>query len=172
MNKKTLIGVVIFFFSIIVGLIVYNCKHNCEDFLKANAINCISALMVVGVSFFIVQRQTDQRKQKDIFISLLESLKSLVDEDKSYNFSNIERVEMLMQLRKISLKIDVIKSFAKRFKIEKDVNFLEEKFKEYQSVIDNHSTDMETLRKLHNELKRPLDLISVRTFEIMLNLYN
>lgn len=172
MKKNKLKLVVAFFVVIIIALIVYNCIWNCPKFFEVNAINCISALIVVGVSFFVVQRQTDYRKQKDIFITLLEALKKIVDDEKSYNFSNVTKEEMLMRSRDISTKIDVIKQYAERFEIKTEVDFLQEKFEEYQSVIDNHSTNMELLRQIHTELKRPLNLLSQKIIEMMLNLYN
>lgn len=171
--KKTILKCIVGFFALlIIALIVYNCIFNCDTFFKVNAINCISAFIVVGISFFIVQRQTDYRKQKDIFINLLETLKILADDSKSYNFTNVEKEEMLMRTRDIALKIDIIKRYNKKFDIVDDVAFIEDKFKEYQTVIDNYSTDMDLLSKLHKELKRPLNLISQKVFEIMLNLYD
>lgn len=172
MKKNKLKLIVAFFVLLIIALVIYNCVYNYTNFLKVNAINCISALIVIGASFFVVQRQTDYRKQKDIFITLLESLKKIVDDEKSYNFSSVEKEEMLMRSRDISTKIDVIKQYAERFGIKTDVEFLQEKFEEYQSVIDNHSTNMELLRQIHTELKRPLNLISQKIIEMMLNLYN
>lgn len=152
-------------------LMVYNVCTNCDKFFEVNVINCINTIVVIGVSFFIVQRQTDKRKQKDIFISLLEALKNLVDDEKSYNFIGVEKENMLMRMREITLKVEVIERYSEHFKIEEESRFLSEKLEEYVDIIDNHSTDMNLLCQLHKELKRPLNLMSGKIFDIMLNLY-
>ena len=171
MNKKSLIIVVSVIIALIISIIVYNCISNLPGFLEVNAINCISAFIVVGVSFFIVQRQTDYRKQKDIFIKLLETLKLMVDDGRSYQFTNVSQEEILMRIRDMSLKIEVIKKYADRFAIQPEVKFLEDKFEEYQGIIDRHMGNLDILYALTEELKRPLNLISQKLFEIMLNLY-
>jgi len=152
-------------------LMGYNVYTNCSKFLEVNVIHCINTIVVIGISFFIVQRQTDKRKQKDVFISLLEALKKLVDDERSYNFIGVEKEDMLMRMREITLKVELIKHYSEHFKIEEESRFLLEKLKEYVNIIDNHSTEMELLCKLHMELKRPLNLMSGKIFDIMLNLY-
>ena len=154
---------------IILGLANVKCN---DKFWSVTAFDCLSLLIVVGVSFFIVERQTDKRKQKELFISLLEALKVLVEDKASYNFEKISREEVLMRMREIRLKLGLIQKYSKKFRIEGDYDFLNEKFKEYETVIDNHPTDMKLLAQLHKELYRPLNLMSQRIFEIMIAMYD
>ena len=169
--KKFINGIVVVSIIIVIAIIICNLHYNREEFLKTNIINCINTIIVIGISFFIVQRQNDYRKQKEIFITLLEKIKNLIEDENSYNFTNMESREILMRMRDISLKVDLISTYSKRFNIMKDVKFLEEKFEEYKSVIDNHITQIDLLRQLQSELQRPLNLMSQKIFEIMLNLY-
>ena len=156
---------------IIVVLGIANVKCN-DEFWSVTAFDCLSLLVVVGVSFFIVERQTDKRKQKELFISLLEALKVLVEDNASYNFEGRSREEVLMRMREIRLKLGIIDKYSKKFKIQDDYAFLNEKFEEYQMVIDNHPTDMKLLSQLQKELYRPLNLMSQKIFEIMITLYD
>lgn len=166
-------------FKIVLGLVVvatlllayHNYKNNAE-FLVSSATTCISILTAAILSFYFVQRQTDIRKQKEIFIELLESLKSTVDDSRSYNFSEVSREQILMRKRDLNNKISFVKEYSKKFSIDKDMTSLESLFKEYETIIGDHIDDLDTLRKLENELHRPLTLISQNIFKIMLNLYN
>lgn len=99
-------------------------------------------------------------------------MKVLAEDKSSYDFSNSSKEAVLMRLREIRLKLQLIKKYSKKFGIQKDYDYLNDKFEEYQSVIDNHPSDIDLLSKLHNELYRPLNLMSQRIFEIMIALYN
>lgn len=165
-----IIATVLALLIITLGIVNIVCCN--DEFWSVSAFDCLSLLIVVGVSFFIVERQTDKRKQKELFISLLEALKVLTEDKKSYDFSDLSWEEVLMRMREIRLKLQLVKEYSKKFGIQKDYEFLNEKFKEYQTVIDDHPSDIELLTKMHKELYRPLNLMSQRIFEIMIALYN
>lgn len=171
MSKKVLYCFTTILIIAIIGVAIYNIT-TCDSFWNANFYQCASLFIIVGISYFVVQRQTDYRKQKDIFIKLVNSLKDIVDDKNSYVISGVSKEEILMRLRDIGNKVDIISNYGKRFNIQKDIELLNKLYKEYECVIDDHITDLDTLSKLHNELKRPLKLISQKAFEIMLNLYN
>lgn len=171
MKKWALRIVIIAIVLFVLGVAIYNVKNN-QAFWNTSVTTCLSLIIAAALSFYMVQRGNDLRKQKEIFIDLMESLKTLVDDEKSFNVCGVSQEEILMKKRAMNNKIAFVKSYGKRFAIEKDVLFLEEKFSEYESVIDNHINDLPTLTKLSNELRRPLSLMSQRIFEIMLNLYN
>ena len=155
----------------IVLLGIYNIYKN-PDFWDASATTCISMLVATGLSFYIVQRQNDLRKQKDIFIKLLESLKDIVDDEKSYKFVGMSVKEILMQKRAMSNKIAFIKKYEKKFGISDDIAFLEKLFEEYAAIIGDYIEDVNVLVQRENELKRPMLLMSQKIFEIMFNLFN
>ena len=172
MKKWHLAMIAIFLALIIIALGIGNIICCNDEFWTVSAFDCLSLLVVVGVSFFIVERQTDKRKQKELFITLLEAVKVLAEDKSSYDFSNSSKEAVLMRLREIRLKLQLIKKYSEKFGIQKDYDYLNDKFEEYQSVIDNHPSDIDLLSKLHNELYRPLNLMSQRIFEIMIALYN
>lgn len=164
------------FVTVIVGaaillLAAYNIYKN-PDFWDASATTCISMLVATGLSFYIVQRQNDFRKQKDIFIQLLESLKHIVDDEKSYKFASMDAKAILMQKRSMSNKIAFIKKYEDKFGISEEIAFLERLFDEYQAIIGDYIEDVNDLIGRENELKRPMLLMSQKIFEMMLNLYN
>ena len=149
---------------------VYNMVCN-DKFFEASFTSCISLIVAIGLTFYFVQVQTDRRKQKEIFIQLIESFKCIVDDEKSSEFEKLSDEEILMLKRNMSNKLEIIKKLEERFSIEEQVAFLAEKYEEYAAIIGNHIQDRDTLNKLHKELRRPLSLMSEKMFEMMLDLY-
>lgn len=171
--KKTplyvMVSILILADIVVIG---YNVVLN-KNFLDASITTCLSLFVAIGFSFFIAQRNTDLRKQKEIFIQLLESLKDSIDNDKCYKLDGVSKEEILMRKRDINNKIDFITKYSEKFSVKEEIAFLHEKYNEYDTIIGDHiNGDEETLKKLHNELRRPLSLMSQKIFEIMINLYN
>lgn len=171
MKKNWILIVTIFVVAAIVLLAAYNVYKN-PDFWDASATTCISMLVATGLSFYIVQKQNDLRKQKDIFIKLLESLKDIVDDERSYKFVGMDAKEILMRKRSMNNKLDFLSKYQEKFAISEDIAFLEKQFGEYDSIIGDYISDVNDLVGRESELKRPLLLMSQRIFVIMFNLYN
>lgn len=158
----------------IIGIIVlafHNYKNNAA-FWNTSFSSCASLALATGLSFYLVQRQTDLRKQKEIFIKLLESLKNLLDDEESCHFHGVTEKKVLMRKRDISNKIEFITHFSRKFSIQDEICFLEEKYNEYAEIIGNHIDDLTILEKISDDLSRPLTLMSQKVYEIMINLYN
>lgn len=170
MKKRVPLFITVVIILLVLGIGIYNACCN-DEFWDASVTTCISLIVAAVLSFYFVQRRTDQRKQKEIFIQLLESLKVLTDAERSFKLSGVSREEILMQKRTMNNKLNFIKKYSVKFSLQKEVDFLEEKYTEYDTIIGDHINDLETLSKLTNELKRPLSLMSQKLFEIMLNLY-
>ena len=171
MSKPLLITIVCFFLAAIIGLAIYNFCTN-DDFWNVSAANCLSLIIVIGVSFFIVQKQTDSRIRKERFIQLADSLLILVENENSYLISESKPVEEIrMRCRTMNNKISLMEQYSNHFSVKAEVNNIRSLYQEYEHVIDDHINDMSTLKKLHSELRRPLDLISQNLFTISLKLY-
>ncbi len=170
--KKThllLISGIAIIFIILLG--VYNFLHN-NSFWDASFSTCISLLIAILLSFYFAQRQNDQRKQKELFVALLESFKQIVEDDKSFNFENLSRESILMRKRDINNKLSLVKEYSEKFRIEKQVSFIEKELESYMDIIGNHIDDLDTLIKIKEEIKRPLNLVGHKIFEIMISIYN
>lgn len=168
-NCLSWITIAIIIITVILGII--NAIKN-NDFWTVSFSTCLSIVIAVLVSYFFVQRQTDYRRQKEIFINLLDSLRNIIDDEKAYQFQDVSKEQILMRKRAISNKILLIEKFKDMFGIQDAVSFLEDKNNEYVAVIDGHIDDLETLKKMPNELFRPLSLMSDKIFEIMVILFD
>lgn len=75
-----------------------------------------------------------------------------------------------MRNRQIQNQLGILKSCASRFGIVKDIEFLTEKYTEYEKVVSEHINDMEYLSKSETTLSRPLKLMNDRIYAVMLKL--
>lgn len=149
---------------------IYNIKNN-DNFWNASAVNFITIFIAIIFSYFFVQRKSDLRKQKDILLNLISGLQLQISSEKAYNFAGQTGEEILMRKRDISNKIHILSEIQDTFSLQDDVNFVCEKFDEYEKLISDHITDLEYLVKSQNELRRPLDLINNKLVTISINLY-
>ena len=123
MKKKWMSVVLILPILCVIGIGIYNIFNN-QKFWETSATTCISLLFAAILSFYFVQRQTDFRSQKGIFIKLLESLQTIVNDEKSYDFSGVSKEQILMKKREMNNKIKLINNLSRKFSIEEEARFL------------------------------------------------
>lgn len=174
MNRKSVsIGkwILIVLLAIAFGVfIIYNIINN-DEFWNASAVNIITILIAIVISYFFVQRKSDLRKQKDILLNLINGLQLQISSEKAYNFTGQTGEEILMRKRDISNKIHILSEIQDAFSLQDEVKFVCDKFDEYEKLISDHISDLEYLAKSQNELRRPLDLINNKLVSISINLF-
>ena len=158
------------FICLIFVWVFYNIKNN-TNFWQASAANVITIVIAVLISFYLVQKKTDRRKQKDILLDLILKLRLQLESEETFDFSGQEQAEITMRNRDIGNKIQILKRTADLFGTQDDVKFIEEHFEEYRQLIDDHFPDLEYLSKSKTELKRPLELICNQLIEMAIGLY-
>lgn len=152
------------------GLILYNIKTN-PSFGETSVSSCITIIIALVFSYWLVQRKNDLRKQKEILASLLFDLRTQFEKEDMYDLSQMSPSSINMRNRDISNKIGILDSVKEEFSIAADVDFIYEKFDEYKELIGNHINDPGYLQNSSFELKRPIMLISTKLFEIAFGLY-
>ena len=78
----------------------------------------------------------------------------------------------MMRKRDIANKIRLLESVNGSFLISEDVDYIKEKFEEYDNDIGDYIDKFEVLIEIQKTLKRPIDLIDVKLFEMGLHLYS
>ena len=157
--------------AVLIFLVIYN-SFKFDRFLEASLSSCLSIACVIGVSYFLVQNQTDKRRKKEILLRLLTSIQDLVTDRDAYIISATTTKEsMTMRNRRINNHLQILKEHSNEFGIQEEVLYVQEKFKEYEELIGDHIEDMNYLMNSQKELQRPLDLINTKLFEIMFCVY-
>ncbi len=154
----------------LIAFAIYNAIVN-EQFWNASAINIVTVFIGIVISFFLVQRKNDERKQKDILLDLILKLQLQVCDEKTYDLSGQTQAEITMRNRDISNKIQILKDTADIFSTQSDVDFVASKFEEYLEFIGNHINELDYLSRSQKDLKRPLDLINNKLFSMAISLY-
>lgn len=179
MKRKTIfISVIVALFAAsIVFLIVWNAingnNSSSNKFLETSLSTCISLLLVLAVSFSLTQIMTGQRKKQEILIRVAQKLEDLIESPVGYRVcADSEDYEAILNShkRQMSNLIKLLDNKADDFRIRDKVDYLKERFKEYDDLIGNHITDVEYLSNSEKELKRPLEVMTGTLFEIMLKL--
>lgn len=156
--------------SLLIAFAIYNINNN-DAFFTASLVNIITIAIAVFVSFYLVQKRTDERKRKDILLSLLTKLQSVIEDEKTYNFDAQSKDEITMRKRDISNWIKILEDANPPYIKDEDVKFIREKFDEYSDIIGNHIDDLDALRKLKKDLKRPIDLMESKIVKIELDIF-
>lgn len=168
MAKRLLIIAGIILFS---WFAIYNMLEQKAAFWKASAVDCITIAVAVAISYYLVQRQNNRQKQKDIISDLILKMQVLFDQKALYDFSNQEKEDITMRARDLNNKIHILETVKDEFAISDKVDFIRKRFDEYNTFIGDHIDNMEYLLSSQKELKRPVELISQKLLETALCLY-
>lgn len=159
----------------VLGLMIYSFISLGNEFFEISISSGISLIVAIVMSFFIVQRQTDKRRQKEIFVNIIESL-LLIIENPNFFSDNMGQEEILMQKRIINNKIYLIEKyirtfFSKNYAESKNQN-IQEVLDEYIGVIDNYISQSSTsVKEIKTQIQRPIRAMSQYLLEVMFDLY-
>lgn len=153
-------------------LIIYNIINN-NNFFDFSISSLLTLFTAIFISFYLVQKNTDQRHQKQIYCNLLLDIQKFISNPDIYTFNENTNIRTITaNKRALSNYIGLINSHSEKFGLKKEADFIKEKFTEYENLIGNHLSDLIYLSKSKEELQRPLDLINNKLYEMMLKLYN
>lgn len=164
-------SILILIIGVLIFLVVFNLVNN-DKFFEASLSSCLSIGCVVGLSFFLVQTNTDKRRKKDILLRLLLAIQALITDKNAYIIdSNTSQESITMRNRSISNYLNILEEHSVRFNLKNDVLGLKLHFREYEELIGDHIADMRYLQNSQKELQRPLDLMNSDLFKIMFKIY-
>ena len=162
------IGIVVLLF---IGLICYNVKEQKADFFEASVVDCITILVAVVISYYLVQRQNNYQRQKDIISDMVLKMQVSFEQKELYDFCGQDKQTITMRNRGLNNRIHILETLAEEFNIVTEVDFVRHHFDEYSDFIGNHIENMEYLCQSQNELRRPVESISQKLIEIAVHLY-
>lgn len=172
MNKRLKAFGIIIILILLIILVAYNICNN-STFFELSISSLLTLFTAIFISFYLVQRNTDQRYQKQIYCNLLFEIQKFVTNPSNYTFNeNTDSINITTQKRVLSNYLGIVNSHSEKFGLEKEAKFIFDKYTEYDNLIGNHITDITYLSKSKEELQRPLDLINSKVYEMMLKLYN
>ena len=152
---------------------VYNfCKYR-SGFFKMSIVDCLTLGIAVIVASIFVRKENNVLRKKEIYFSLLSSLQDIISSDSLYIIKEDTTKEKLtMTIRKIRNQASRVNLYGNQFGLKKENEIISKEIKEYIDFVSDHITDIEYLSKSQNQLKRPLDIINDKLFEMMMKLYS
>lgn len=157
----------------LIVLAVYNFLTNRCAFFNMSIATCLTILTAIWISFSFTQKRIDNRVQKETLMKLLNNIQSVVDDKAAYSISkDTPDEELTMRNRNLHNSIDILLKYASKFEIKPEAEFVEARIKEYTDLVGAHLPDKEYLSKSENELRRPLELVSSKLYDIMMKLYD
>ena len=164
--------VLIILFISIVGVAIYNCILDKNQFLKTSVGNSLTLIVALLISYYFSKTNQDEKNKKDIYLDLMRNMQKLVTDDCMTNISITTDIDyVLMRKRQLNNYMDTLKKHSKEFYVEEDVAFIEKEINEYMEIIGNHQHDKDYLAKSRKELERPLKIVESKLFDAMLKLY-
>lgn len=164
---------VIIFIAIILGLSIYNCIKCPSSFFKLNISNVLTLVVVFIFAFFIVQRKQDNRRLKDSVVKILEDMQSLDTEKFTCDNFSKDSIDILQQnMRNFNNKLNALKNLSKKINIQDDIEYIENQFNGYKTLIDNHIQEYDHLNNSAKELNQFIALIDSRITTVIIKIYS
>lgn len=155
------------------ALVGYNLLKQQAKFFNASAVECVTMVIAVVISYYLVQRQNNHQKQKDIISDMVLKMQLSFEQRELYDFSGQDINAIMMRTRDLNNRIHILETLERDFGISDDVRFIRQHFDEYSNFIGNYIEHMDHLRSQNaqNELRRPIELISQKLLVTALHLY-
>lgn len=100
-------------------------------------------------------------------------MQKLVTDKSAYTISPTDDSARLTTIkRSMSNYIGLIDKYSKKFHLEDEIIYIKDKFSEYETLLSDHISDFTYLSKSSKELKRPLELITEKLYEMMLKIFD
>ena len=177
MKRTTLIMLVVCIILTVVVILVsgINCVREAgtdpvKGYWQVSFIPAVNILFFLWITFFVVQLTTDQRKQKDILLSLIIRLQTLLQSPEL--LSNEAPSILLMKQREINSVIFAVKSSIIKTTSKKEIDYLQSQMEEYVKITSENLMNVAAFNDNKLEMQRLLSNICNKTNIILINLYN
>ena len=159
-------------------IFIYNAKCN-PDFLEMSLFNILVISISLGVTYHLVQKRTDERRNKDGLAKIIERTATSIQITLGDNnaFSSDDWGQVLINQRFARNKIDALASACSQYGgLEPSVSYIEERFDEWKKAseeaffakarIDEFSKDrMHEAKKLSNDIIAKCDDILISLYK-------
>ncbi len=178
-TNKSIVIVIILAILIVggaVGIIIINCDNN--EFYQISLYQLISLIfqfislcLVVFVSYYLVQMQTDIRKKRDV---LGDMINGIIDSSYELNkeaLSTENSKLFMVKLRNIENDISLMDNVAKEFNIESDINYIKNEVVRIDDLVSEHIGNNDELMILYVDIEKNINNIQNKCNSIKFNIY-
>ena len=160
MNKKIILCVIA---MAIIGLFVSNICLGSDGFWKTSFDEIVGLLMLLFVSYYLVQQEGERRRKNDMIIKIIEQIQAKINQDDFLcDKSNIT----LMNIRNIRNKMTHIEEFIK----DKDGESVAYIMQEIKELHETYSENLNEGNNISETLRRHISNIDAKCSKLILEL--
>lgn len=140
-------------------------------FFDASAVDCLTLLCLICLSYYLVEKNNKKMKQKDVLQSLIATIINSLESSKYYDIQSIDHATLLTNKRHLSNSLNNLDTYSDKFGYKESMKSVLKYFSEYEDTISDNINDINCLAGKKAELKKQIDQISRILFEISMELY-
>jgi len=160
------------------GIGVYN--FGCSSFWEASAVQLLTPLIAICITFLATQFRNDQQKAKEHAEAVAVKIQQMVSDERFCSFSGAldttEKTAVKNQVqianRKISNCIEILLKYSNQFKFKDDAEYIKREFERYREVVDTYLEDFDYLEKSAPLLKKYAANIDSKCDQVILKLFS
>lgn len=180
MREKLLSFSPIILLVMTLGLGLFNLwRPQTGGFWSASAVQLLTPLVAVCLTFFATQMKNDQREAKKHAEIIVDKIQALVSDESFYIIPKTNDPEMQKEIRnqiqiinkKMNNCIDSLMAYGNCLNFATEANYIRDEFRRYRDLIDSSSTDLNELSGLNIALRKYAENISSKCDQISVKLY-
>lgn len=148
-----------------VFLIYKNIKK--VNFFSANAVDIITILLGVIITFYLTERMNDKRRRNDCIEHIIMEIESFVSDDNNFSICP----NTLMQQASCANRIKYIKDAAFS-DIKDEIDFIEHHFTDIRDLYSNHYQNEEEFKGVKKDIDKHRNCITDKCCKIRIGLYS
>lgn len=151
---------------------IISAARNFDEFFSMNIFNLLTLLVALVFTYYFNQQKQTHRRFHDSAVKVLESIQKIIVNDficKGFSEQSIK--ELMQSMRTVRNKLDVLKKIEKNLNIASEIEYLDNNFNNYKSIIDNHMSDYEYLEKSVDDLNNYTSLLDSKITETIVKIY-
>lgn len=173
------VPIILLIVTLLLGIVNCFCGSIIGEFWTASAVQLLTPLIAVCLTFFATQMRNDQRETIKHAEQIVEKIQVMVSDEQFYKFPNTtdsttqreirERIQLTN--RKMSNCIDSLIEYGKRLKFKEEAGYIKDEFSRYRELIDSSSANFSELSMLYTALKKHSENIDSKCDRISTKLY-
>lgn len=143
---RSRLTIVIILLAIVLFFACVSYKSNPKDFFDIKITNMITFIVAIYFTYYLSERNVDERIQKQIITELIKDIQSLVNIDVDKLFSHeSDTYEIRNHQRRLTNKISTLCKFCENLDFCEDKEYLEGQLRDFKTIVDDKQDDRQYL---------------------------
>lgn len=155
------------------ALTIYNIFYNSEGFWKISIYHILSLVFVIFISYFLVQKRTDERQKVSMVDKMIEDIQKSVSMDVVVGYETEEdRKQALLYQKSIANRIDYLQKSSVCSVIKEDLEYIKKEMESLREFYGNHMNDKSYMEKSTTDFNKYIVNICDKCYAMRLQIYS